>query len=479
MQVDPALTNIEIRGLSADSRSVGPGFLFAAIPGSRTDGRNYIDDAIGRGAVAVLGPPGAEAETTRYSIPVIVDKNPRRRLALMAARFYDRQPERIAAVTGTNGKTSVVSFVRQIWTELGFRAASLGTLGLEGTCGGAPANLTTPDPVALHRMLAEIAESGIDRLAMEASSHGLDQFRLDGVRVTAAAFTNLTRDHLDYHGSKAAYLATKTRLFGDVMASGGHAVLNADAPECEALSALCENHGHTVLTYGRAGRDVRLIGTEAQADGQRLSIEVLEERHELTLPLVGAFQASNALCALALVMSEGVPAADGVRALCRLQSVRGRLERVAETAEGAAIYVDYAHTPDALSSVLQALRPHAPRRLVVVFGCGGDRDAGKRPEMGAIAEALADAAIVTDDNPRREDPAAIRRQVLAACPSATEIGDREQAIRTAMAHLTAGDLLVIAGKGHESGQIVGEVVRPFDDAEVARRAVAETESVGS
>jgi UDP-N-acetylmuramoyl-L-alanyl-D-glutamate--2,6-diaminopimelate ligase len=473
VQLDPALRNIEIRGLSADSRSVEPGFLFAAIPGGRADGRHFIDDAIDRGAVAVLAPPGTESGPSCGRVPTLVDENPRRRLALMAARFYDRQPEHIAAVTGTNGKTSVVSFLRQIWTILGRPAASLGTLGLEGAGSDAPASLTTPDPVALHRMLADIDESGISRLAIEASSHGLDQFRLDGVRVTAAAFTNLTRDHLDYHGTASAYLAAKMRLFGEVMTPGGRAVLNADAPESEALAALCRTRGHKVLTYGRAGRDVRLIEVEAKPDSQRLAVEVLGTRHIIKLPLVGAFQASNALCALALALSDDAEAAAAIGALGRLRPVRGRLERAAQTMAGAPVYVDYAHTPDALSSVLAALRAHAGRNLVVVFGCGGDRDPGKRPEMGAIAEALADRAFVTDDNPRREDPASIRRAILATCPSAVEIGDRATAIRTAIAGLEPGDVLVLAGKGHESGQIVGDTVRPFDDAEMARHAVKE------
>jgi UDP-N-acetylmuramoyl-L-alanyl-D-glutamate--2,6-diaminopimelate ligase len=477
VQVDPALANIEIRGLAADSRSVEPGFLFAAIPGTRTDGRAFIDDAIARGAVAVLASPGTDAARAGGRIPYLVDENPRRRLALMAARFYGRQPETVAAVTGTNGKTSVVSFARQIWTALGRSAASLGTLGLEGMTGAPLASLTTPDPIALHRMLAEIADAGISRLAIEASSHGLDQYRLDGVRVTAAAFTNLTRDHLDYHGTAAAYLAAKARLFGEVMAPGGHAVLNADAPECEALSALCREHGHQVLTYGLGGREIRLTAVDAMPDGQRLSIEVLGSCHEIELPLVGAFQATNALCALGLVLSDETDVVAAVAALGQLRPVRGRLQRAARVG-GGIVYVDYAHTPDALSSVLQALRPHAHGRLAVVFGCGGDRDPGKRPEMGAIAETLADRIIVTDDNPRRENAAAIRRAILAACPSAVEIGDRETAIRTAIAELEDGDVLVLAGKGHESGQIVGDTVRPFDDVEVARRMAAEHAGTG-
>ncbi|MGH6960556.1 MAG: Mur ligase family protein, partial [Dongiaceae bacterium] len=332
--------------------------------------------------------------------------------------------------------------------------------------------LTTPDPVALHRQLAALAADGIDHLAMEASSHGLEQYRLDGVRVSLAAFTNLTRDHLDYHGTMAAYLAAKQRLFEALLAADGTAVLNADAPEFTALAAACRSRGQRVLGYGRAGADLRLIEAVPDAGGQRLTIELLGRRHAIRFPVAGSFQAMNLLAALGLVIGGGENAEAALAAAETLSGVRGRIELVARHPNGAAIYVDYAHTPDALETVLTALRPHAGGRLVIVFGAGGDRDRGKRPQMGAVCERLADRAIVTDDNPRSEDPAAIRAEIMAACRRATEIGDRATAIRTAIAELAANDLLVIAGKGHESGQIVGKTTLPFDDATVAREAVA-------
>jgi len=472
VQGQSALNEIEIRGLTADSRKVEPGWLFAALPGTRADGRAFIADALTRGAAALLVPAEGELPPLARPVPLIRDANPRRRLALMAAQFYGRQPRVVAAVTGTNGKTSTADFTRQIWMQLGRRAASLGTLGLvtpEREIAGA---LTTPDPIELHRQLAELAAGGIDRLAMEASSHGLDQFRLDGVRVTAAAFTNLGRDHLDYHPTMAAYLAAKQRLFETLVIDGGAAVLNADAPEYESLLALCRRRGLRVIGYGRKGGEIRLERTVPTPVGQRLTIDAFGRRHEIDFPLAGEFQAMNALAALGLVVGGGDAADAAVAVLPRLAGVRGRLERVAVHPNGAAIYVDYAHKPGALETVLTTLRPHTSGRLVVVFGCGGDRDRGKRPQMGEIAERLADRVIVTDDNPRSEDPAAIRAEILAACRNATEIGDRAAAIRSAIAGLAAGDLLVIAGKGHETYQIVGDRTLPFDDAAVARDALA-------
>jgi len=391
----------------------------------------------------------------------------------MAARFYDRQPATVAAVTGTNGKTSVVGFLRQMWTRLGHPAASLGTLGVVAPGLATVGSLTTPDPADLHRTLSELAGRGVSCLAMEASSHGLGQYRLDGVRVTTAAFTNLSRDHLDYHGSMNAYLDSKRRLFAEIMAPGGVAVLNADDGAADDLAATCRSRGHRVITYGSAGADLRLEHAEPLADGQRLELVVLGRRAAVTLPLVGAFQAANALCALGLAIACGENAADALAALESVEGAPGRVQRVGGDPDRGTVYVDYAHTPDALANVLQALRPHAAGRLMVVFGCGGDRDPGKRPQMGRIAHDLADVVIVTDDNPRGEDPALIRRQVLAACPGAREMGDRAQAIAAAVAELRAGDLLVLAGKGHETGQIVKGEVRPFNDAEVARAALRE------
>ncbi|MBI1205690.1 MAG: UDP-N-acetylmuramoyl-L-alanyl-D-glutamate--2,6-diaminopimelate ligase [Azospirillum sp.] len=474
----PALDR-EIGGLSADSRAIGPGFLFAALPGSRADGSTFIADAIARGAVAVLAPPGTRLPDGAGKVALIEDPAPRRSFALMAARFYRTQPATIAAVTGTNGKTSTVQFARQLWSALGHRAASLGTLGLLGPDGAAMAtagaSMTTPDPVALHADLARLAAAGIGHLAVEASSHGLDQCRLDGVRVTAAGFTNLTRDHLDYHGTMDAYFAAKARLFGEVLEPGGAAVLNADLPEFPALAALCRDRGHRVIGYGRAGRELTVVAVTPLPHGQRLDLVVFGRRVTVDLPLVGRFQAWNALCALGLVVAEdAATAAPAVAALSRLEGVAGRLQLAARHPScGAAVYVDYAHTPDALETILAALRPHAAGRLVVVFGCGGDRDRGKRPVMGTIAARLADRVIVTDDNPRTERAAAIRQEVLAGCPTAEEIGDRRAAIRAGVAGLAAGDLLVIAGKGHEQGQIVGSEIRPFDDAAEVRAAVSE------
>ncbi len=468
------IAGTEITGLTADSRQVQPGFLFAALPGSRSDGRAYIDEAVRRGAAAVVSTPGAVAggtiTATGAPLAVIEDANPHRAFALLAARFFGRQPQTVAAVTGTNGKTSVVWFLRQIWTALGHAAASLGTLGVTAPSLCQPGSLTTPDPVSLHRTLAELAEHGVERLAMEASSHGLQQYRLDGVRVAAAAFTNLTRDHLDYHGTMDAYLAAKLRLFTDLVGAGGTAVICADDPAAERVCRVATGHRLQVLTYGFAGDDLAIGAAIPTAGGQELSLAIFGRDYPVLLPLVGRFQAANALAAAGLAIATGGDADAVVASLSRLQPVQGRLEKVAE-AGGAPIYVDYAHTPDALAVVLRALRPQASGRLAVVFGCGGDRDAGKRPVMGQIAAELADRVFVTDDNPRSEEPALIRRQVLATCPEGIEIGDRSEAIAAAVTELAAGDVLLVAGKGHESGQIVGASVLPFDDATAVRDAV--------
>jgi UDP-N-acetylmuramoyl-L-alanyl-D-glutamate--2,6-diaminopimelate ligase len=466
----------EIRGLTADSRDVKPGFLFAALPGTRADGRRFVNDAVARGAVAVLtDDPGSFTPLAERMPPVrvIFDANPRRRLARMAARFYAPQPDALVAVTGTNGKTSVTVFTRQIWQHLGQRAASLGTIGIVGPNFEQVGSLTTPDPITLHRELSMLARSGIDHVALEASSHGLDQFRLDGLELSAAAFTNLTRDHLDYHRDMEAYFAAKARLFTELLPPEGTAVLNIDVPEGERLVALSRQRGQAVLTFGTASKaDLRLISARPLDAGQQIRLAVLGHERDLVLPLVGAFQASNALAALGLAIATGAPVEEAVESLPKLAGVPGRLQHVATHPNGAPIIVDYAHTPDALETVLQALRAHCRGRLVVLFGCGGDRDPGKRPQMGAIAERLADIAIVTDDNPRSEDPAAIRRAILAACPKAEDIGDRAAAIRHGLALLAPGDLLLIAGKGHERGQIIGSVTHPFEDAAVARNAVA-------
>ena len=464
----------EIAGLTADSREVGPGYLFAALPGAADDGRSYIGDAIRRGAVCVLAPSGTTLPNTPDggAIELLTDDNPRRRLALMAARFYATQPRTVCAVTGTNGKTSVAYFARAMWQALGRRAASLGTLGMVAPDGWVKGALTTPDPVALHATLARLAADGIDHVALEASSHGLSQSRLDGVRLTAAAFTNLTRDHLDYHADMASYRAAKLRLFDTILPGGGAAVLNADSPEFDAFAKACRKRRQRVLSYGAKGRDIRLESTAPAAHGQRIAFTAEGRRFESDLALVGAFQAHNALAALGLIVAAGDALDDAAGALAALEGAPGRLQLAATHPSGAPVYVDYAHTPDALMNVLRALRPHTERRLAVVFGCGGDRDRGKRPQMGLIACELADDVIVTDDNPRSEDAAAIRREILAACPRAREIGDRAEAIYAACATLAPGDVLVVAGKGHETGQIVGDTERPFDDVAVARAAIA-------
>jgi UDP-N-acetylmuramoyl-L-alanyl-D-glutamate--2,6-diaminopimelate ligase len=472
MQPAPAHTEVEISGLTADSRQVAAGYLFAALPGSRADGRDFIPQAIGQGAAAILAPEGTRLPPEARDVALITDSNPRRRLALLAARFYGRQPATVAAVTGTNGKTSVASFTRQIWQILGHDAASLGTLGLQPTRPDAPASLTTPDPVELHRCLATLARDHIDHVVLEASSHGLDQSRLDGIRVSAAAFTNLTRDHLDYHGSMEAYLAAKLRLFTELLQSGGVAVVNVDDPAGAAVVEACRARGMRLITYGHEAADLQLLDQKPTATGQDLRLSVFGTEYAVTLPLAGAFQGDNALAALGLVLASGTEAPRAVAALERLGGVPGRVELVGATPAGGHVYVDYAHTPDALETVLQALRPHTENQLWVIIGCGGDRDRGKRPLMGRIAVTEADQAIITDDNPRSEDPAAIRQEMLAEAPGAQEIGDRGAAIATAVAALGSGDVLVIAGKGHESGQTVGGQVLPFDDRDVARTAIS-------
>jgi len=465
-------SDLDIRGLTADSRAVRPGYLFAAFAGGRDDGRCYIADAVARGAVAVLADEDRRRDTGVGGAYLVTDPNPRRRLALIAARFHPAQPRVIAAVTGTNGKTSVAAFCRQIWTRLGHPAAALGTLGVTGADGVAEIIHTTPDPITLHRVLDQLARSGIDHLALEASSHGLDQCRLDAVRVAAAAFTNLSQDHLDYHPDAAAYLAAKLRLFDTVMAPGGTAVLNGDAPQSGHLARLCRARGHRLVTVGAGAADFRLVAAEPAGEGQVLTIEVFGRRRRLVLPLVARFQAENALMAAALVIACGGETEAVLGALESLVGVPGRMQAIAGHPRGAAVYVDYSHTPDSLEHALAALRPHVAGRLVAVFGCGGDRDRAKRPMMGRIAARLADRAIVTDDNPRGEDPAAIRAAVRAADPRIEEIGDRAEAIRRAVAALDRGDVLLIAGKGHERGQTIGDAVVPFDDAAVARAVIA-------
>jgi UDP-N-acetylmuramoyl-L-alanyl-D-glutamate--2,6-diaminopimelate ligase len=476
MFAQPTTLDPEITGLTADSRQVRRGYLFAALPGTRADGRKFIADALARGAAAVLAPPDTVLPEGSAAA-LLADADPRHRLALLAARFHGPQPSIAAAVTGTNGKTSVAWFTRQIWQRLGHAAAAIGTLGVSAPDHLAPGDaakpgLTTADPVTLHRNLAALASAGVDHVVLEASSHGLAQSRLDGLRLAAGGFTNLTRDHLDYHATMDGYRAAKLRLFDTVLPAGAGAVLNADCDDFPLFSSVARTRGLRVIDYGRAAEALRIEWLEPAADGQRMGLNAFGRRREVALPLPGAFQARNALCAAGLAIACGEDAEATLDALAWLDGVPGRLQRVASRISGAPVYVDYAHTPDALATVLGALRAHTRGRLVVVLGCGGDRDTGKRPQMGAIARDLADRVIVTDDNPRSENPAAIRRAIMAASPGAIEIGDRAEAIAEAVRGLDAADVLVIAGKGHESGQIVGSRTLPFDDAEVARAAVA-------
>ncbi len=472
-----AAEKIEVTGLTADSREVRAGYLFAAFPGAKQDGRNFIADAIARGAVAILAPEGTKL--SGVAAVLVEDKNPRQRFARMAANFFGKQMDVVVAVTGTNGKSSTVNFCRQIWQSMDYAAASLGTIGIIAPGVNRAGSLTTPDPVTLHSEIAELEASGVTHLAIEASSQGMDQYRLDGLRITAAGFTNLTRDHLDYHGSMEAYFEAKARLFSEMISPSGIAVINADSDYAARVRDVCQKRGLRTIEYGEKANDIRLARRKPLPDGQFIEIHVFGERYELELPLVGDFQASNALCALGLVIAEdpndrGLHM-QGVYALERLQSVRGRLEFAAKHPNGATVYVDYAHTPDGLETMLNALRPHTPKQLHVVFGCGGDRDRGKRPMMGEIAQRLADKVIVTDDNPRTEDAAFVRGEIMKGCASAkvTEMAGRRDAIRAAIRRLGPEDVLVIAGKGHEQGQIVGKEILPFDDVSEAKAAVLE------
>ncbi len=469
------LDNQILRGITCDSRQVEPGYLFAALPGTRIDGRQFIQDAIKRGAIAVLGPPGIGDESIGGDLPIITDVDPRRLYAIMAARFFQKQPKTIAAITGTSGKTSCAHFLRQIWNKLGVGGASLGTMGLtaisaDGTSlrTGRVETLTTPDASDLHLQLRDLVQLGIENVAVEASSHGLDQRRLDGVRVTEAAFTNITHDHLDYHGSETAYLDAKLRLFEKLLIEGGSVIINADQNHAEHIAEIALRRGSPIIRYGACGDRVRLLSLERRSEGQSLSLDVDGVRFELLLPLLGVFQASNVLCALSLALAGGFNARDLMRVLPSLNGVPGRMEWVGKNSAGANIYVDYAHKPDALKAILLALRLNVDGDIAVVFGCGGDRDADKRTIMGSIAGRYADKIVVTDDNPRSENAAQIRKSIIRGCPNALEIGNREEAIGTAFEMVGAGDALVIAGKGHKTGQNVDGKIFEFDDASVVR-----------
>jgi UDP-N-acetylmuramoyl-L-alanyl-D-glutamate--2,6-diaminopimelate ligase len=464
------LKDLGITGLASDSRKVKPGYLFAALAGTKTDGARFVKDAVARGAVAVMGAPALTDEVAALGVQFIPEENPRAALARYAALFFAAQPEIVAAVTGTKGKSSIVAFLREIWTALGKPAASLGTVGVVGPKGEIPLSHTTPDPVEIHQLLAKLKTDGVDYLAIEASSHGLDQHRLDGVRIAACGFTNITRDHMDYHPTFADYMSAKLRLFTEVVQDGGVAVVNADAAHAQAFIDAAETRGLKLITVGRNGETIHLDRREDRGGAQALTLHYQGKIFYVELPQAGEFQASNALVAAGLAIGLGGDAGKVFEALEHLKGAPGRMEKVAIAKSGAPIYVDYAHTPDSLEKILEALRPHTANRLHVVFGCGGDRDKGKRPLMGAAAVKLADDVIVTDDNPRTEDAAVIRSEILAAAKGAREIGDRALAIRTAVADLKTGDVLVLAGKGHETGQYVMGEVLPFSDREQAIEA---------
>ncbi len=463
LAVDPHIT-----GVTADSRKVAPGFLFAALPGSKVDGKSFLPLAVERGAVAAI----AGEDVAGLSVPVVRVGDPRRAYALAASTLSGAQPKVCVAVTGTNGKTSVAAFCRQIFAVAGRASASMGTLGVRaGDVQLTPPGLTTPDAADVAQIMADLAARGVTHLALEASSHGIDQRRLDGVRLTAAGFLNLTQDHLDYHGTMGVYRAAKLRLFDTLLPRGSAAVLNADSDAYAAFAGAAVTHGHTVMSVGSMGQGLTLVGRSLLPHGQRLKVRAWGHLHEFVLPLAGAFQASNALVAAGLCIAAGEAPGVVLPALETIEGAPGRLQRVGRGPRGGEAYVDYAHTPDGLATVLSALRPHAKGRLILVFGAGGDRDRGKRPLMGAVADDLADLAIVTDDNPRSEDPAAIRAQIRAGGAGLAEIADRRSAIAAGVSSLEEGDILIVAGKGHEQGQVVGDEVLPFDDVAETRRAM--------
>jgi UDP-N-acetylmuramoyl-L-alanyl-D-glutamate--2,6-diaminopimelate ligase len=461
----------EVAGVSCDSRAVAAGGVFFALPGTKADGLAFAPQAAQRGALAIVAEH--QPETPIGAVAFLEVENARAAFAKASARFFPRQPETIVAITGTSGKTSVAAFVRQIWAVQGFGAASLGTLGVVAPSGSVYGALTTPDSVTLHETLDRLAGGGVTHLAMEASSHGIVQRRLDGVRLTAAAFTNLSRDHLDYHATLEAYLAAKLQLFERLLEPGQSAIIDADSDVADKVIAVCEARGLRLFTTGAKGKALQLLHAQPDDHSTRLEVAYAGRAFKVKLPLAGAFQASNALVAAGICLATGSEAAAVFAALEQIEGAPGRLERVGQR-QGAPVYVDYAHKPDALDKVLRTLRPYVRGKLIVVFGCGGDRDAGKRPIMGEIAARLADAVIVTDDNPRSENPAAIRKAILAGAPGAAnirEIGDRAAAIAAAVAMLGPEDGLLVAGKGHETGQIVGNITLPFSDCDSVRAAL--------
>ncbi len=474
----PASRNIDaidVAGLCLNSADAKPGFLFAALPGSKTHGIKFLPQALQSGIAAVLTDrktDAAIAEMVKQNITVLISDEPRAAIAKMAARFYAPAPRMIAAITGTNGKTSGTVFTRQIWQKLGHNAASIGTIGIITDRAAEYSPLTTPDAVALHQCLQKLANNGITHVAFEAGSHGLHQHRIDGIAADVAAFTNLTRDHLDYHGSMENYFAAKMILFSRILKTGGVAVVNRDIPQFPAIDDICRTRGARMISFGRTIADIQITALIPHSDHQIAEYRIFGKSYRVKLPVIGAFQAENIACAIGMAIASGENIDAILPTLETLHGVPGRMQWVARTPKGGEVYVDYAHTPDAIENVLKSLRPHTNKNLHIVFGCGGDRDPGKRPMMGEIASRLADRAIVTDDNPRSEDPQKIRAQILNTAPGAIEIGNRRDAILESMRRLMPGDILVIAGKGHEQGQIIGSVTEPFDDAKVAREAAA-------
>jgi len=458
--------DVDISHITSDSRQVKAGSLFAALPGTVADGRDYIDQAIKAGSAAILSTPGLS-----LSVPYVPVAEPRLTYAQMAARFHAGQPAIMVAMTGTNGKSSTVEFLRQIWAHAGLKAACFGTLGVYAPSGYKPLTHTTPDAVALHQTLSGLAGEGITHGAMEASSHGLVQFRLDGVKITASGFSNLTQDHFDYHSDMEDYFRAKARLFTELTPADAPVVINVNDEYGQRLAQMCEARGQNVMRVGWSGKDIRIDEVMPRSSSQVLDLIVLGKRHKIELPLAGEFQTLNAVSALGLAIVTGVDVDTALEGLAQLRGVAGRMERAGETPQGAPIFVDFAHTEDGLDKLLRSVRPHTLGKIIIVFGCGGDRDPDKRPKMGAVAAKLADEVIVTDDNPRTEDSAAIREAVLRGCQNATEIGDRAKAIAEGIARLGPKDCLVIAGKGHEQGQIVGKTIIPFSDVKVAQDAL--------
>ena len=458
----------QVVGLTCDSREVKPGFVFAALPGTVTDGRKFIESALEKGASAIVSTGDMD-----LPVPYLASAEPRVAYAQMAAKLYAGQPKTLVAMTGTNGKSSTVEFLRQIWAYAGKQAACFGTLGVQAPKGYRPLTHTTPDAVALHKTLSELSSEGVTHAAMEASSHGLDQYRLDAVQITAAGFTNLTQDHFDYHADAENYFLAKARLFARLTPANAPVVINTNDEYGQRLVKMCEERGQDVMQVGWSGQDIRIDEVMPRAASQMITLVVKGERHKIELPLAGEFQVLNAISALGLAMVTGVEKGTALKALENLEGVAGRMERAGQTKDGAPIFVDFAHTEDGLDKLLRSVRPHTMGKIVVAFGCGGDRDPDKRPKMGKVAAKLADDVIVTDDNPRTEDAATVRKAVLKGCPDAAEIGDRAAAIREGIKRLAPQDCLVIAGKGHEQGQIVGTEVIPFSDVEQVKLALKE------